>query len=219
MAKLGPLPDVQSCIKLRYIGTKNSVAWVNVLHMRYSGAPPDVNGAIAVANAAAAAWNTNLAPLLPTNVQLVTTEVTDLSSRNNIPQSPGTAHSGGDIAAGNDLGNQAAMVISLYPQQRYRGGHPRMYLPAPGDAHVQSGHTFNPTWLGTAKTSAQAWYTAMNAITAGGSTYSLVCVSYYTHDANHLPIYKPVPDVWPILGTTIHSRLDTQRRRLGKETV
>jgi len=219
MAKLGPLPTVPSVVKVRYIGLYQGVAWINVFHLGYTGSAPSPANMQAVATAAGTAWNTAIAPLVVSACQLQSTEVTDLSTRDTVPQLVTTAHSGTDAQTGSLSANSVACVISAAPSKRYRGGHPRTYVAGVHMAHISSGHLWDPTWLATARTGATAWFNALSAITAGGSTYAPVCVSYFTHDTNHLPIYKVPPDVYPILSMTVHGRVDSMRTRLGKETT
>jgi hypothetical protein len=62
-----------------------------------------------------------------------------------------------------------------------------------------------------------AWLTAINAITVGGVAYKLIMLSYFTHDGSGNPIYKVPPEKYDVMSVAIRTRIDSQRRRLGKE--
>lgn len=121
------------------------------------------------------------------------------------------------IVSGDALPPQCAVCISWLITARWRGGKPRTYLPGiPLSALTTSG--------GSALTTAY-----MNDVASVGnnillywagvslpsaSTVEQVCLSYRTAGA---PRISPV--TFPIVGAECHGRLDSQRRRSGKESA
>jgi hypothetical protein len=70
-----------------------------------------------------------------------------------------------------------------------------------------------------AKGSANGFLTQVNATTVTGGTISLGTISYFNRTINPTPPYlRTVPVFFPYLGVKIHERLDSQRRRSGKES-
>lgn len=219
MARLGPLPDAPRTVKVRLIYIYNNRPAFNVFHMEYSGTAPNDVTTKAVADAVYAQANTNLKPLVNNQVQLTTVEVTDLASRTG---SVGTNTTGwlGTSGSANPTPNSVAMCVSLQTAYRYRGGHARMYLPGQLNSNIANGTNWTGAWVTTTKAGMAAWLAGMNAISTGGSSWTLVMTSYYTHDSNHLPIYHPGGPVnYPVTLINVHTRVDSQRRRLGKETT
>lgn len=221
MAKnpLGPLPDVPQVIQFAMLGTHNSYPWVNVGYLQYVGIAPAVADLNAIGTSIGNAWNTNVAPLCHANVTMSAVNLVDLTNRGAaISAVTGLAHPG--TRAGSDNPNQVATVISWKINRRYRGGHPRSYWPAGVQADITVGRTWTTTFQTAATNGANAFRTALNAITYGSSTLRMVSVNFYTHNpTTGKPIYvTPVPPPFTIQSALCHGRVDTQRRRLGKET-
>lgn len=216
---LGPLPDVPQVIQFVMSGTHNSYLWANVGYLQYSGIAPAVADLQAIGTNIGNAWNTNVAPLCHANVTMNAVSLVDLTNRGAaIASITGLAHPG--TRAGSDNPNQVAIVISWKINRRYRGGHPRSYWPAGVAADITVGRTWTSTFQTLCTTNARAFRTALNAITYGSSTCKMVSVNFYTHDpTTGKPIYmSPVPPPYTIQDGIAHGRVDTQRRRLGKET-
>jgi hypothetical protein len=216
MAHLGPVPDAPSTVKIRLIGTNSSGKWVNVLHAKYAGGTIDIAALATLAQNVRAAWVTNFAPRLTTSCQLLQVECTDIASRTGA-QNVDTVGGAGTIP-GVFAPLQVALVVSWKVGTRYRGGHPRMYLAGPDPSQIQTGNTWMPTYVTNVLAAARAFRTAINASAAGGATWQLVAVSYF-HLVGGVPAYKVPPDILPIADAAIHTRVDTMRRRLGKEVT
>jgi hypothetical protein len=215
---LGPLPVVSGAVRCRYVMTYSGRPAVNVFHLSYTGVAPNTGELSGVASALQSAWATNIRPQVNNTVGLNSTDVTDLSSRTGAYYQNTTASSG--TLAGTALPNNVAMCVSFHTNYRFRGGHCRMYLPGRITADVLSGFNWVGTSITAAKAAMDAWLTALNAITgAAGGSYKLIMLSYFSHDAQHNPIYRPDgPQKYLVDATRIGARIDSQRRRLGKET-
>jgi hypothetical protein len=73
--------------------------------------------------------------------------------------------------------------------------------------------------LPLARTSATNFITAVNAISLGGSSVQFCNVSYFHGKGpDGKPALRTSPDPRQIVGSSVHTRIDSQRRRLGKET-
>jgi hypothetical protein len=113
-------------------------------------------------------------------------------------------------------------VASWQIARRLRGGHPRTYFcgvvqvqmnTMPGVSFTTAGIA---QWLGAM----QNFLTRFNAITIGTALLVLGALSYYDKVANPTPPHlRTTPVFYPFQSVKMHPRLDSQRRRLGKETV
>jgi len=209
------LPDAAEIVLVRVVGTNQGTGWQNTFHMQYSPATPAV--AVADLNALCTsvlgAWATNFSPLCNTSQALASATAVDLTNRA-AAQGSATNTSAG-TRAGTAVTNQVACVVSWQINHRYRGGHPRTYLPAGVLADITSGHLWAaPAFTTAATNAAAAFRTALNAITAGTKTWQMVTLSYYSGGA-----LLAVPTPYTIQGAKVHGRVDTQRNRLGKEVA
>jgi hypothetical protein len=84
--------------------------------------------------------------------------------------------------------------------------------------NIQGLNTFTTGYLNTVNTNVAGWLSDLKSIQINSQPIVPVMVSYYTHDANKQPIYRPEgPQKYAITSMVAHSRVDTQRRRLGRE--
>jgi len=122
----------------------------------------------------------------------------------------------GGAAAGNTLPPNCCTVVSWTIPAHYRGGHPRTYLPGTPESGLTSvGSNQLASSLRTSL--ATAWgsfLTAFNAALIGTVTEQLISLAYTRGG-----VALSSPSWYPITGGTIHGRLDSQRRRLGKEAA
>jgi hypothetical protein len=108
-----------------------------------------------------------------------------------------------------------ACCISWATQQRYRGGHPRTYLPTPVDGDLTDMTTFAGAYVTSVTTNANAFHADVNAMSAGAiSSVTLGVVSFvHSKQWRTPPIFRDfVPG-----GAVVDNRIDTQRRRLGPD--
>jgi hypothetical protein len=109
-----------------------------------------------------------------------------------------------------------AACISWQIGAHYRGGHPRTYLPGIASANLAAvgGNWWLTAFRTTLTNAAQSMLNSFNAATAGGSSETLGTISYFR--AGEL---LAKPNWYPYLLPNVHQRVDSQRRRLGKENV
>ncbi len=208
------LPDTPFCVEVRFSGTYSSAKWVNVMHVGHSSPGLTTTDLDTFAGAMRNQWNTNLAPLLNSSGVLTQTQCTDLSSHSGAVGVNTTASTGLRVS-GTALPANIALVISWKISRRYRGGHPRTYLVGMSSSDVNQ----NTLWTGTFQTAAlagaRAFRTGVNALTlAGVAGVYLANLSYY-----HAGALRPTGALDAISDAVIHTRVDTQRRRLGKEVI
>lgn len=209
---MAALPNVQNVMRLGFTGTLNNQPFFTGTHVKYSGPSLDVTALNAMCLTWANTWGTYLSPIMSSGATLRTVEAWDLSSPAGTYGSANTSKAG--TLAGNDLTNSVAQCISLKVNYRWRGGHPRMYLPPPTRAETVNGTQWTAGFQSTAQAAVRTWLTGMNNASSGGTTFKVCCVRYI----NAKQIINP-PLVLEVADVLVHSRIDSQRRRLGKEII
>ena len=205
------LPDAPGVVRIVHQGQNQGLPWVNTFHVLGSLGLYTQTDMEAVALAMHNAYFNSFVPQLNTATQLLSTTAIDLTSRTG-PVGIETVSHAGTIPASSLPGLQVAYCISWTIQDRYRGGHPRMYLCAASNTEFQNGRTLTPTKVTALEAAADGYLVAAENMTVAGQTWSPVCVRYWSH--NQL---LATPLIRPIRGRAVHNRIDTMRRRLGKE--
>lgn len=204
------LPPAANVVKVRMIGQNQGSPWNNLVHLQYAGAAPSAGGLNSVASQVVSAWQANIAPICSIAVTLTRVECVDLTSNTSAEGAFDTNVPGTLVAP--FMPASAAMVLSWNAQVRYRGGHPRMYIPAGVLADLINGKLWTQAFLINARAAVSAFLVALNAVASGPTTFFVILLSYRTGNAA-----RPVPLKFPVTAATVHPRLDSQRRRLGKE--
>jgi len=205
-----PLPDAAAIVRVRVVGTVNGTPFNNIFHLQYSGAAPSVSQLNALCTSVLSAWATNFSPLCPSSVVLASADAQDLT--NSAAATGSATNTTAGSRSGTAMPNNVAACVSWKINTRYRGGHPRTYLPAAVIADVSGGNRWTDAFVTAADTAITAFLTAMNAITEGGATYRMVCLSYVR---SRVRLTVPVP--YTIQSGLLDHRPDTQRKRLGRD--
>lgn len=122
-------------------------------------------------------------------------------------ESAGGSHSGTGIDD-----NSAAIVLSWAINAYWRGGKPRTYLPNPTTGQVDDGNAVNGSAITAAAAAAEDFRGDVNGITQGTITGTqLGVVSFRSGNVDRTP-----PLFYAYTGVLVHTRLGTQRRRLGR---
>lgn len=210
------LPFVANVLKVQLNGIAGISKMANIFHVKWTGTAPSVATLQLLATDIAAAYLTNFGANLSANFAWKNYIITDLTSATS-NRAEGTL-SGSGSAAGAMLPGNVALVISWSIALRYRGGHPRTYLGGIPSAQATDSNTWGSAALTAFGTGATNFLTAVNALTRGGNTYALGSVDYWAHGAKP-PQLLATPLFYPFQSATVHPRIDTQRRRLGKEPI
>jgi hypothetical protein len=156
------------------------------------------------------------------DITLTKCETTDLSS-SSAPQSVTTGATVGSrsvvpVTAG------AAAVVSFKMARRYRGGHPRIYIPGLGYDYIATAQQWSSGALANIAAAFNAWALAVQAAaTSGMGTTIQVNVSYFSGFTNvtfpsgrirpvpKLRVGGPVVDV--LTNAFVNPNVASQRRR------
>lgn len=164
----------------------------------------------ALAAAVRSAWVTNVLPLQSSLLYLNDVTAIDLASE--------TGASG--VATGSNAGTKitvaqpanCAVCWSWAIARRYRGGHPRTYIAGLVSDQVQSTYLITAAAQTAHTNAAAAIRTAVNGVTTSAGTAKLAAVHYY-----RAKTLLATPLVSQITGVSVDSRIDSQRRRLGRD--
>lgn len=207
------LPFVPGAVKLTVVQSLAGVAVYNVLHAYGgNGAGYTTSELTSLASALRAAWVSNVIPLQSSTLTLTDVTADDLS--NDLGgRGLATGSNVGSIAT-SPLAASSAICWSWKIANRYRGGHPRTYIAGLTTSDLLNANTIATTRITSHATAAAAIRTAVNATAVGGGTWALGCVSYYLAGA-----LRPTPIFRAYTGVSVDSRVDSQRRRVGRDRV
>jgi len=191
-------------------------------YLHYSGAAPTDANLASAATGIDAQWGTYLKPLSTSEIVMDGTNIEDLSSSTGAVGSDSSVTTGS--RAGHSLPASAAAMVQFQIARRYRGGKPKIFLPAGASEDIANPDVWSSTFTAAVLT---GWTDYLNAVlaftTLGGGTITHVNVSYYegftvvtnpvTHRARNVPTLRPAPVVDPVLGYTVGIPIATQRRR------
>lgn len=155
-------------------------------------------------------------------LSLVRSELTDLTSVSSAQVISSTGGTGG--AGARPLAAGVAMVIQYKIARRYRGGHPRNYLPGMSGDYLTTPTTWNSTSLANV---VAGWITYLAACTSNTNPAAIGAITHvnvsYFHGftvvtdsrgrAHNVPTPRPTPLIDPIVNVTGNDTPGSQRRR------
>lgn len=206
------LPDAPGAVRIEHRGTLNGLPFANIFHVQGQLGNYVQADMTAVAAAMHTAYVNAFIPLLHNGTTLVSTTAIDLTTRQGYVGVQAESHTG-TVVLTNFPPNSLAVCLSWEIRDRYRGGHPRMYLPARNEQDVVGGKSMNGTTNALYVAAANGYLTSVRGMTVGGQTWLPICVRYWSHGQLLAdPLQRHIDDV------KVGTRYDSQRRRMGKET-
>lgn len=187
----------------------------------YTGAGPTVADLLTLINTISASWNTNIVPQTNTGVTLTQIAVTDLSSASGAQNQLTVSRVG--TLAGTALPAAVAMIVKFKIARRYRGGHPRFYLPGRVTADLASSTAWVSANAAALATAFSAFITACEATPPTNiGTMVHVNVGYFGGFTNRtfpsgrtrpVPNVLGTPHVDTITAYSVNLQVGSQRRR------
>jgi hypothetical protein len=216
-----PLPDTP-CVRVRLIYTETSTTEAGSrFYLSYSGSAPTAANCGTLASDIAAAWASHLAPLPTQNWALTEVDVLDIATDSG---AFGTWN-GNNVASGGTepVPKNCAINVEYDIGRRYRGGKPRMFLPAGNQTQlVDMGH-WQSSFITSVNTGVSAFFTAIEALSVGSmGTLAHVNLSYYKGFTNitnssgrerAVPTYRDTALHDVITGYSCKGEVGSQRRR------
>lgn len=228
MTAQGPLPSPGNVIKVSMNWSESgSLFYSSHFYMGYSSGPPSVSDLNKLCGDVTGVWSSTMKSLFSADIVLINVFATDLSTSSG---NQGNANSGQPgTNASQEVEAGAAIHLRFTLANRYRGGHPGVFLPPGPSSQV----TEPSSWTGTYLTSVVNAFGTITGTIAGDSFSSMsslhqVAVSYYSgHLANtnpspwapkNVPAQRATPVVHPvglILGTSLIAAQRRRRRATG----
>lgn len=202
-------PD--NSVRVAVSGLINGTPWANIFWVQLSTSSTisqsDLDAWVA---SFLAAYATNFMASAPTGTSATAAKATLFLPGGSVLESTTTSTTNGSGGAAVEY-DGACRVVSWLSTVYWRGGKPRTYLPGLAGAHTDDGQTINAAGKTAVEGEATAFRTAVNALTQGTITGTVLgFVSFRTANAERIP-----PVFFTITGRAVHSRIGTQRRRLG----
>jgi hypothetical protein len=205
------LPPVPGVVKTVITGTISGASFANIFHWQMDTTGGLSNAqATQIATGVLNAYNSNVTLSLSPVVIVDSCDATDLTST-----SGGVGTHTNAVTGSGTTGTPSANTCCLVKHviaRRYRGGHPRTYLPPMGATALLSSNTWQSGGVSVLQTNFNAFITGALGTTVTGNTIAAhVNVSYYSA---HVLRSSPVVDL--ISGSIVESMVATQRRRVGR---
>lgn len=210
MPALAPVTGVARCV---VSATANGVNIVNVFHVandfptRRSYSQSAINS---LASSFASLFTTHIQPNISSNWANAQVTCTDLTSSLGVVAVQAITGAGGN--AGTAAPQQACACISWKIARHYRGGHPRTYVGPLTNTQISNPTSLTAALVTALGTGANALRTGIAALTIETYPQSLVCVHRVINGVTEID-----PEVDVITGASVDTRIDTMRRRLGKD--
>jgi hypothetical protein len=207
MPALKPVPGVA---RLSMRGTALGVQVVNVFHVQMDAGTPTQPTLQTLVNTVRGFYGTHLIPLIGGDYSGDECYGVDLGSEDGAEATiPITGTPGGSSSL---YPQSTACCITWKIERHYRGGHPRTYIGPVRSGSIESPTSFTAAYVTAVAAGANAFLTAVNAVTVSSLPCRLVTV-HRTRDKLQLT----TPLISPIKSAVVDTRLDTQRRRLGRD--
>jgi hypothetical protein len=217
------LADVPNVVKIELVYTIGQDANVTSrFYMAYTGSGVTPAGLAALAQSVANSWETALGAHLNQAFYLNEVNVYDLASGGETYGTWTGEKIGNSVGAA--LTAETACVVNFHIVRRYRGGHPRIYLPIGVVTDLQSPQQWTSSFISSVES---GWTTFISDIVgfAGPPTVSgQVSVSYFEsgqwvqHQPSGRYVYHPFPRtpplVDPVTSTSVRTIPGSQRRRM-----
>jgi len=211
-----PTPPNRVC-KLVFAGSLLEAQWMNVMWLFLTGSGEITAGDLTtLAEGCGSAYADNFMPLLSVNSIIEAVEVVLYDSVDGDLSVVSTVAVPGSISTAGDNAGVSA-CISWAIRAHYRGGHPRTYLCGLANAEEGSATSWTTAFQADLTSGAQAFHSAIEGlgpIGAGITDVEHGVVSFVLNNAWRTP-----PVFRRILTAVVDSRMDTQRRRLGKDRI
>jgi hypothetical protein len=204
------LLHVPGCARITCHGVIQGTQIANVFHVRNITFQPWTQTEInAITTGVSLAYAAQFAPLGTTTFTYTGADGVDLT--NDVGVTANVPASTPGIRSATGVSNATSCCITWKTAAHFRGGHARTYLPPPATSDITLGNTWTGAYSTAVQTAASAFITAVNGITS-----SIVpSLSLVRRIRNGAPINPP--ETYVITGALVDSRVDTMRRRLGKD--
>lgn len=185
--------------------------WVNVFWLNLTATSPTAANFTSVLSDVIGAYTAHLLPSVANEWFATQIKGSYLHAAGSAFESVLSVSDEGSAGASPSTDATCSLINWAIPDY-YRGGHPRTYLPGTPENQITNGRNLNGTFRSTLATGANAFITAVNAITEGGITAAaLGTVRFASGNAWLTP-----PVFRAFTGASVNPIISTQRRRLAR---
>ena len=207
-----PLPGLVK-ITVNYVGPGSpSAIAANVLHGKWAdNLNHNATAMASIVSTFRTTWSTNFGAKINNGWTMTSFAAQSLGGDGLLSVNSTTvacSNSGAGLPPGVSIG------LTWQSGATWRGGKPRTYVPGipSADLAAANGSALAAGIASAWQTAGAAVLTAMNALLDGGVSFQLGFPSYYTKYT-----LRSTPVFFPFTGCVVHGRIDSQRRRNGKE--
>lgn len=215
-----PFVPVQNVLRVRIGGTHQNHPWINGFAIEYDGIAPDNLALVNLAQFIGSTWLQAIGGLLTSATVQNIVQVWDISSDSGAQGVDNTPHNGQGVA-GSLLSAGDAVCVGWPVQKRWRGGHFRTYFPARNTSDITNGSNLGAGVKSAYADAAKSFKNTINGHVVSYGPIRLGGVRYYPtgFNADGTPVVKTSGEFLWFSDPVCRTRLDSQRRRLGKEIV
>lgn len=214
-----PAPGIA---RVAFTGTFGNAKWANVMHVRINPGS-SLTQAIAqeLANGMHNAYYSSFGPALALAWSLLETSVVVYDAGGQVWEAV-TASPAAGQDSGVPLSANVALCVSWKTNAYYRGGKPRTYLCGLVQDRLGDQTSWSAQTIADFDAAALAFKNAVNNLGLAGSHN--VTFGYLQLFANQGSLQKPPdyldPPIFHVINSqVVHPRVDSQRRRLGREVT
>lgn len=208
-----PLPAVPGVVKSQFkwtVGT-NPAVYSHVFWL-YDGLAPTGPQLDTFATAIKTAYDTNLKTMFRANVPLTAVITEDLSTTLT-PHGQWLGSVAGTRASG-DIPAEVCALLNLRISRRYRGGKPRLYLPAGNSVDAATAMTWSGSFVTAMNAAWTAFHTGVIGLLVGsGHVLDQVSISYFNAGG-----MRSVPFIDGVLSWSTNPLYSSQRRRMARSS-
>jgi hypothetical protein len=211
-----PLPPIDGVVRFRFIGTLGGIPagwrWFFGVGTGYPYTDAQLSAAATELQRQVVSL---VLPQLTSAYTLQEVLAEDLSTGSaGIGISSDPPAQGGDTNA--PIGADTAFLINLKVPLRYRGGHPRTYLPPPSQGSLLNPQLWKPNYVDPTTGIGHAVATAVSNAIADGTFTTLGLATLGSVSYRHAGAPRPVPVYTEVVATIASQRIASQRRRVGR---
>jgi hypothetical protein len=189
----------------------------------FAGAGPTVTDLNTWLTTVSAAWGTNMSPQQHTSCTLTSLEATDLTSSNGAQTTLTASHAGTLTGTGTAPAAGIAVVIKFRISRRYRGGHPRFYMPGPSMGNLADSEHWTSAYATAIATAFAGFVTAavtgppanLGAMSHSNISYFLGFhnVTFPSGRQRAVPTLRALPVNDTVVSYAVNPIIASQRRR------
>jgi hypothetical protein len=188
--------------------------------LEYGGTPPITSTLSAIAEAVSGAWGTHLASFLYVGDALFDVHCADLANPGTVDGQYTASVAG--TRSGSQVPNSCTATLNFIPDEKYRGGKPKIFLPYLVEADRSTPQEWTAATMGNLATAWGAFISELAGTSYSGCTLGGPCMVSYlgpptvtatTGSRRRVSTPRTTPLVIPLIAVEGSNAIGAQRRR------